>query len=241
MRAAPLGPVGAEQVASAFYSFSPSMVARHVPVAWQIAAPERVLEARLRAVDASLRALLGDLVETPVLAQAAALGRIAADAARTAGRPLAAANHSIGWADRPHVQLWQAATILREHRGDGHLAALLVAGLDPCEALVSFAALGHTPCEVFATRGWTDAEWAAASLRLQERGWLDEHGKATDAGRSGRREVEHHTDRLAAQPWESLGGTRTARLVELLSPVFGTVLASGILPAQSTLGIAVPP
>jgi len=240
-RAAPLGPVGVEQVASAFYSFSPSMVAQHVPAAWRIAPPDQVVEARLRAVDRTLRALLDDMIYTPNLVQAAVLARAAADAAETAGRPLAAANRTIGWADEAHLQLWQAATILREHRGDGHLAALMVAGLDPCEALVSFAALGHTPNEVFASRGWSDAEWAAASRRLQERGWLDEHGNATDVGRAGRREVELHTDHLASQPWETLGAAGAARLVELVSPVFGAVLQSGILPATSTLAVGAPP
>ncbi len=240
-RAAPLGPVGAEQVTSAFYSFDPSMVARYVPAAWEIAAPERVLEARLRAADRSLRAVLGSLIDAADLVEVAALARIAADAAGTAGRPLAAANHAIGWADEPHVQLWQAATILREHRGDGHVAALLVAGLDPCEALVSFAALGHTPPAQFTSRGWTDIAWAEATRRLEQRGWLDECGSATELGRTGRREVEHHTDRLASEPWEALGATRTARLVELVSPAFGAVLESGILPARSTLGIGAPP
>lgn len=127
LRAAPLGPVGGERVASAFYSFSPRMVAEHMDPAWSIASPDAVLKARLRGMDRAYRAIFGDRVDSPELAEAAALARRAAEAANTAGRPLAAANAELAWPAEPHLQLWQAATILREHRGDGHLAALLVA------------------------------------------------------------------------------------------------------------------
>ncbi|MGW4703216.1 SCO6745 family protein, partial [Streptomyces sp. NPDC004285] len=160
-RAAPLGPVGPVRVASAFYSFSPEMVAEHVTGAWKVAAPADVLAARLRAVDRTYRSVLGDeAVAGPELAEAAALARRAAEAARPEGRPLAAAQAELPWPEAPHLVLWQAATILREHRGDGHLAALLAAGLDPAESLVSFAAIGAAPEPVFESRGWSAAEWA---------------------------------------------------------------------------------
>ncbi|MEU1479660.1 hypothetical protein [Streptomyces sp. NPDC005760] len=237
LRAAPLGPVGAERVASAFYSFSPRMVAEHIDTAWARAEPGAVLAARLRGIDRSYRVLFGDRVDSPELAQAAALARCAAEAVNTAGRPLAAANAESPWPEAPHLQLWHAATILREHRGDGHIAALLVSGLDPVESLVSFAAIGAASVERFESRGWSAGEWQSARERLTARGLVDEHGEATDAGRDLRHRVEHHTDRLAAAPWQSLGATGTARLADLLGDFWVAVLSSGLLPSETTLGI----
>ncbi|MFC9592733.1 hypothetical protein ACFTUC_23450 [Streptomyces sp. NPDC056944] len=237
-RAAPLGPAGPVRVASAFYSFSPAMVARHVPAAWEVAAPADVLAARLRAVDRAYRSVLGeDVVTGPELAEAAALARRAAGAAAPEGRPLAAAQAELPWPEAPHLVLWQAATILREHRGDGHLAALLAAGLDPAESLVSFAAIGAAPEPVFESRGWSAAQWDAARARLTARGLLDPEGAATDAGRALRAEVERYTDELAAAPWDALGPEGTARLAELLGGPWLAMIGSDLLPAVNTLGI----
>jgi hypothetical protein len=240
-RSAPLGAAGPRQVASAFYSFSPAMVAEHVPAAWAVAAPQRVLAARQRAVDRLWRARLGEWIGSPELAEAAALAREAALAADTAGRALAAANADLPWPGEPHLMLWHAINMLREHRGDGHVAALLTAGLDPCEALVSFAAIGAAPEEVFASRGWTAAQWSAAGDRLASRGWIDAAGQATERGRDGRDEIEWRTDRLADAPWRALGADRAQRLAELIGPLLGAALGSGLLPGQSTLGITAVP
>jgi len=237
LRAAPLGPVGAERVASAFYSFSPRMVAEHIDSGWPVADPAAVLASRMRGIDRAYRAILGDRVDSPELAEAAALARRAAEWADTAGRPLAAANAELEWPEAPHLQLWQASTILREHRGDGHIAALLVAGLDPVESLVSFAAIGAASVERFESRGWSAGEWAAARQRLTDRGLVDEQGGATDAGRDLRHRVEHHTDQLASRPWQLLGPTDTDRLADLLGDFWVAVLSSGLLPSETTLGI----
>jgi hypothetical protein len=236
LRAAPMGAVGPEAVTSAFYSFSPAMVARHVPAAWRIATPAALLAARLTGTDAGLRALLGSDVDSPALAEAAELGRQAALAANTAGRPLAAANAALPWPQEPHMVLWHAATILREHRGDGHIAALLATGLDPIESLVSFAAIGAAPREVFHSRGWTNQEWDAAAERLCGRGLLTDDGKATTAGVALRDEVERITDELAAAPWSVLGSDAD-RFIQLIAPFTITVATSGLLPTRSTLGI----
>ncbi|MFF3331497.1 hypothetical protein ACFYWX_18315 [Streptomyces sp. NPDC002888] len=236
-RAAPLGPVDGKVVTSAFYSFSPAMVAAHMEQAWSVASPEAVLEARLRGMDRAYRTLFGDRVDSPELAEAAALARSAAEVADTAGRPLAAANAVLDWPEEPHLQLWQAATILREHRGDGHLAALLVAGLDPVESLVSFAAIGAASVERFDSRGWSAQEWAAGRDRLASRGLVHQDGTATQTGRELRLRVEQDTDQLAARPWQSLDPKALDRLNELLGDYWVTVLGSGLLPSESTLGI----
>jgi hypothetical protein len=236
-RAAPLGPAGPHLVSSAFYSFSPAMVAEHVPAAWSVASPEKVLQARLTAVDRLFTALLGEEIHDPRLAEAATLARQAAEAADVAGRTLAAANLDLPWPDRPHLLLWQAITVIREHRGDGHLVALAHAGLDACEALVSFAAVGAAPAETFASRGWTGEEWAAATERLASRGWLDKAGNATDLGIRRRAEIERRTDELAEAPWRALGEERADRLADLLVPALTAVLNTGLFPQHTTLGI----
>ncbi|MFR9674056.1 SCO6745 family protein [Streptomyces sp. TR06-5] len=236
-RTAPLGAAGPGLTAAAYYSFSPDRIARYVPAVWDTAPPEQALASRLRAVDATLRRLLGGRVDDPGLARAAELARSAAEAADTAGRPLAAAQLDLDWPTEPHLVLWHAATVLREHRGDGHIAALQAAGLDGCEALVSFAAVGAAPVENFSSRGWAPDAWTAARERLAARGWLDDEGRATERGRSGRERVERMTDELAAGPYRALGSDGCARLTELCGPVCAAVLGAGMLPTQSTLGI----
>lgn len=245
-RAAPLGPVGEAVVTATFYSYDPAMIARHVPAAWDVADPAKVLAARERAVDRAYRSIFGATpdapddpagLDGPELVEAARLARRAAEAAHTAGRPLAAANAALPWPEPPHLQLWHAATVLREHRGDGHLAALLTADLDAVESLVSFAAVGAASEETFASRGWSDAEWTAARSRLTARGLVTRDGAATDAGRALRAEVERRTDELATDPWRAIGAAGAERLAELLGGPWLKVLGTGMLPAENTLGI----
>ncbi|OLF04515.1 hypothetical protein BU204_37690 [Actinophytocola xanthii] len=224
-------------MAATFYSFDPGMVREHVPAVWAVAAPEAVLEARRRAVDTALRAVLGERVDDPGLAEAADIARRLAEAADTSGRPLAAANAALDWPAEPHLVLWQAATVLREHRGDGHVAALLTAGLDPVEALVSFAAVGAAPVEVFASRGWSEQAWADAVERLVARGWLKPDGTATETAEAGRASLERVTDELAAGPYRAVGAEALGRLATLAAPVTMAVVGTGMLPMRSTLGL----
>jgi len=239
-RAAPLGAAGADEVVRTFHSFAPATVAQYVPASWVTAPPEAVLAARLRAVDRSYRALFGDRrVEGVDFAEAAGLARRAAEATTSGvlGDGLGPANSALPWPDAPHLALWHAATVLREHRGDGHIAALGAAGLDPVESLVSFAAVGAARPEVFASRGWSEQEWGAARQRLQERGLLAADGTATEAGRELRAKVELRTDEEAAAPWRALGEEGRVRLAELLGEPWLETIGSGMLPGENTLGI----
>ncbi|MFI9105339.1 hypothetical protein ACIGXA_32995 [Streptomyces fildesensis] len=234
-RAAPLGAVGAGTVTATFYNFNHDLVARHIPRAWTIATPEAVIDARLRAVDTALTRLLGaDTVASPEMAEAAALALRATEACDRAARPLYAANADLPVPPEPHLALWHAATLLREHRGDGHLAALVAAELDGLEAIVSHTATGKgfTPRFVQASRGWTAEQWAAAQDRLRERGLLDTAGELTDAGVELRRDIEAATDRVDRAPYEHLGATGVARLTELAGSFTQTALASGAFPLE---------
>jgi hypothetical protein len=220
-RAAPLGAATPEVVASVFYNFHPSMVHRALPDAWRIASPEQFLATRLAGADGALRRLLGeDVVVGAELAEAASLAVSAASAAPTAGRPLAVANAVLDWPEQPHLALWQAATLLRESRGDGHVAALVAADLDPCETLVTFGAeRGLDPAYLRKARGWPEPEWQAAAQRLADRGLLTDDGRLTDAGAELRRWVEERTDQAATAPWQAIGSAAAARFQDVMTPI----------------------
>ncbi len=228
MRAAPLGAASPEQVTSAFYNFHPSLVRRALPDAWQVAGPRQFLAARLAGADGALRRMLGDAVVTgPEVAEAAELTARAAGFAATAGRPLAAANAVLPLPDEPHLALWQASTVLRESRGDGHVAALIAADLDPVETLAIFAVeQGMDAGYLRRARGLPEAEWSAGVTRLRDRGLLDGVGGLTEAGRQLRAWVERRTDQAAAGPWRALGAADTERLAGLLLPFARKLAAS---------------
>jgi hypothetical protein len=235
VRAAALGPVGPGTVAATFYNYKYDLVARHVPAVWRTAAPADVLAARARAVDASLRRLLGaEALSSAEMAEAAGLALRAAEACSRAGRPLYAGHADLPVPEEPHLAYWHAATLLREHRGDGHLTVLVSAGLDGLEALVTHTATGQglNPKWVFATRGWSRQEWDATVEGLRERGLLDAGGELTQRGAALREEIEAETDRLDRAPYEHLGAPGVARLTELSAGFVRAALAAGAFPAD---------
>ncbi len=236
-RSAPMGRVGAATVSASFYNFAPFLVDRAIPDAWGFAEPAEVLGARLAGVDLALRRLLGPLADGPEVAEAAELAWEASRSAVCDGRVLAAANQALPRPDDPLLALWQAATTLREHRGDGHLTSLVNAGLDGRQAHVTLVASGAIPRTTLqAARGWTDGEWAEAEEALIERGWLDGDGAFTPTGSEARATVEADTDRLAAGPWEALGEAACDRLAALARPL--TLAISGAIPFPNPIGLA---
>ena len=240
-RAAALGPASADVVAAVFYNFHPRMVARAIPDAWHFSSPEAVLDARYASADSALRRLLGAVVSSAEVAEAAALARTALAGCEVAGRPLFAAHLARPWPEVPHQALWHAATLLREYRGDGHVAALLAEGLDGCEAHVSLVGTGAVPREAIQPhRGWSDEEWEAAAARLRERGWLDAHGVLTERGAAVRASVEQRTNRLAEPAWRQLGSAGCARLHALVWPLSDAIVSSGGLPVPNPLGLSWP-
>jgi hypothetical protein len=165
-RAAPLGPVPAPVVTAAFYNFAPRVVERAIPDAWTFASPDQIIATRLGAADCALRRLLGDDTDSPSVAAAAALAREAVEGCSVHGRPLFAAYTVLPWPEPPYLTLWHAATLLREHRGDGHVVALLSAGVDECEAHHTLVAGGKVPREIVQpNRGWT-ASWPVAGWTM---------------------------------------------------------------------------
>ncbi|RBY74915.1 hypothetical protein DQ238_21010 [Geodermatophilus sp. TF02-6] len=235
-RAAPMGAVGPGAVTATFANFAPALVARHVPRAWTLAGPEQVVTARLDGARASLTRLLGgaEAVAAPEVAELAGLLREACTVLTPEGRPLYAGHADLPWPEEPVPALWHGATLLREHRGDGHVACLLRAGLSGLEALVTHTATGRgfTEAAARATRGWSEQEWAAACARLAERRLLADGG-LTEEGLRLRAEIEAGTDELSAAPWVHLGPERTARVIALGRQLSARLVENGAYPADT--------
>ncbi|MFB6809506.1 hypothetical protein [Streptomyces sp. NPDC056387] len=235
-RSAAMGAVGAGTVTATFYNYRHDLVARHLPAVWDTITPQQALDARLRAADSTLRRLLGaETIESPELAEAADLALRATEGCTRHARTLYAAHADLPVPEEPHLRLWHATTLLREHRGDGHLAALLLAGLDPLEALVSHTATGRgmTPKWIKAIRGWEQSDLDAAAGRLRERGILTADGELTEEGAAVRERLEADTDRLDAAPYEHLGTDGLARLAELGGGFVVKAVAAGAFPADA--------
>ncbi|TQS29023.1 SCO6745 family protein [Microbispora sp. KK1-11] len=239
-RSAALGPVSPQVVTAAFYNFAPSMVARAIPDAWRFCPPEEVLAARLEVACRCLRRLLGDLADHPDVREAAGLAGAAVEACPAGGRVLFAAHAALPPPGEPLAALWHALTALREFRGDGHVAALVTAGVDGCEANVVASALGLVPSEQRAYRGWTEEEWQAAAGRLRERGVLDREGAVTEKGRRERDAVEAATERLARAPMDALGEVGAARLARLLRPLVTRIIDGGGVPFPNAMAMPRP-
>lgn len=233
-RSAAMGPVATDVVLATFFNFHPELVRGAMEGVWAVTTPPAVLDVRLDAVDAALRRILGPAVGSPEMARAAELARAAAEVAaeRPEGRPLFAGHVTLPWPDEPHLVLWHAQTLLREYRGDGHVAALCSAGIGGGEALVVHAATGEVPAPVLKeTRAWPDDEWDAAVSAVRARGWLAEDGGLTlsPMGASHRREIEDLTDVLAVRPYADLGEERCAELRSLGRPFSQAIVSAGAL------------
>jgi hypothetical protein len=233
-RADPMGAVGPGVVTATFYNFAPALVARHLPRAWTLATPGQVLAARSAAARASLTRLLGgeEAAAAPEVAELTALLREACTALTPEGRPLYAGHADLPWPEEPVPQLWHAVSLLREHRGDGHVASLLRHGLTGVEALVTHTATGRgfTQPMAQASRGWSDEEWATAVDGLAARGLVAD-GALTEAGQQLRASLEQETDELSAAPFAALGTERTERVAELAGLLTGRLVANGAYPA----------
>lgn len=228
-RAAALGAVRAPVVQATFFNFSAVAVAFGMDRAWEVATPDELVQARLRAADRALVRMAGEELAGSELAEAVALARTACEGCTPEGRPLYAGNAALPWPEQPHLQLFHAVTLLREFRGDGHIAALVVEGLTGLEAAVMHVAQGDawTREPLRKTRGYSPEEWDGAVERLRARGWLHEDATFTDEGRAVRQRIEDRTDELALPPWERLGEDDCARLRELVRPVSKAIAAAG--------------
>ncbi|MBV8349113.1 MAG: hypothetical protein JOZ49_16780 [Mycolicibacterium sp.] len=236
-RSAPLGVVPHEVVTAIFYNFAPERVARALPAAWRVAGPAEALRARAASAVAALRRCgLGD--DNDDVRVAAGLAAKAARGAALDGRPLFAANAALPWPDGPVAALWHAATLLREHRGDGHVAVLAANGISGRESNVLQAAAGKVDRDYIArTRHYDEASWSTHQRRLAGRGILDADGTLTAAGRALTDRIEDTTDALALSALDALDDDEVEALFRALTPLTRLVIAAGDIPANTPMGL----
>jgi len=236
-RAAPMGRVGPEVVFSTFYNFSMAHVSRAIPDSWTFAPPSAALEARQEGSVAALRRAFADRQLAESVETAAMFARVAAESAPMEGRTLFAANRALPLPDEPTAALWHASTLLREHRGDGHVAALTAAGIHGREANVLQSAAGVVPRDVFGVaRHYDDAEWDSISARLVGRGLLDPDGNVTPRGKAIRSDVEDRTDTLALSAYNALDDEQLQELIDALIPLTRAVIGTGDIPDVTPIG-----
>lgn len=235
-RSAPLGPVPTEVVTAAFYNFAAHRVAKALPAAWDVAPPADALRVRAQSAVAALERYgvgHGDDVAT-----AADLLAEAAHNATLDGRPLFAANAALPWPDEPLAKLWHATTLLREQRGDGHIAVLVSHGISGRESNVLHAAAGRVPKEmIMRSRDYDDEQWEVYRSRLAARGLFD-GDELTDAGRELKQRIEDATDRLALPVLDALGDDEIETLFRALTPITRKVVAGGDVPVATPMGLS---
>ena len=227
-RAGPLGRVPAEVVHALFYNFAEGEVARHIPRVWEVTTPEAAVDARQRGSAAALRRILGDLADTHELARAADLATTAALSAPTEGRAMYAAHRPLPIPDEPVARLWHAGTLLREHRGDGHIAALVTEGVGGAEAHMLHGLSMDTPARKFGRVHHLPTTRLDEVVRgLQARGLLDDAEALTDEGRATKERVEARTDVLAAAPYDALSAADLEQLEADLAPISARLESAG--------------
>lgn len=239
-RSAPLGETGSDVVAACFYGFHRDFVARAIPSIWSIVTPAEALAARRRGAVAALDRAIPEEIAERAMEVVAALCPALDDIERR-GRPLFAANAGLPWPSDPVAALWHAATLVREHRGDGHVIALTNADVGPCEAhVLRIAADGSPPETIQPYRGWGEDDWLAAGGRLRSRGWIDDRGRLTPSGASAREDIEAATDRLAATLTDQLTDDELDTLSEVLMPVVTELRDRAVIPYPNPIGVTFP-
>jgi hypothetical protein len=228
-RAAPLGPAPAEVVHAVFYNFADGEVARHIPWVWGKITPEEAIAVRERGSAAALRQAIGELADTPRLARAADLATRAAVSAPTEGRVLYAGLRALDVPADPVARLWHSATLLREHRGDGHNAVLATHGIGGTESHVLLAlSLGMRAEEFGRVHHLPEAQLAAVIDGLRARGLVNAAGGFTETGRQTRERIETRTDELAAPAYDVLTAAELDELIELLTPIAAALAAADV-------------
>jgi hypothetical protein len=227
-RAAPLGSsVPAEVVHALFYNFAPGEVARHIPKVWDMTTPEAAIAARQGGCVKALRRILGDLIDTPGFARAVELLTKAATSAPLDGRPMYAALRGLPQPEEPVARLFHAASMLREHRGDGHIAALMAEGIGGLEAHVLLAVDLGIPAPTFGRiHHLPTAQLSDLIDTMKDRGLLEDEATFTPAGRQVKDRVEALTDHLAAVPYEVLEPAELDELIAALEPLAHRLIAA---------------
>ncbi|MDF0532522.1 hypothetical protein P0W64_21735 [Tsukamurella sp. 8F] len=233
-RAAPMGEVVAPVVAAAFYNFSPALIETAWPAALDAGLAE-IDDRRYAMLDAQYRGILGDAAGLADLVPEYAA--LIADLPMS-GRALAAAWAASDVPDAPALALWRHLSVLREWRGDNHIAELVRHGLDGVDAgvfheaelpdpSISRRVIGRRFFQV--SRGLSDADWDAAIDRLVARGLVERDGdkhRLTADGFALYQDIEAGTDAISGAAF----GPAAANLIDRTRPYVKKVIDAGILP-----------
>ncbi|MEM9650721.1 MAG: hypothetical protein AAGA65_01405 [Actinomycetota bacterium] len=236
-RTAAMGELPTEAIIATFYNFSPDVVGPATAGLWQTTTAEAMQLARFRL----MASIFDDVGRDAMAPDGAAL----AEATRTleavvggldwGGKALAAGNHDAlaalersEFADDRLLRLWQLATIVREWRGDAHIAVLTTEPLSPVECtVISWAMTGAA--QVKESRGWAEPTWDTAVAGLIERGWMSDTTSMSDDGKRHRAAVETRTNELARAMWAGLDDAAVNHLGDLLKPTVDAIVQSGRL------------
>lgn len=223
-RAAALGEPSASVVVAAFGVFEPTFLAEAYTLGRATASRHDVLAARMEGATEPLQEVLGDDADVGALAEVL-LGAL--DGLAGTARPLFSGLRETSLPPTPHGRLWRAADLVREHRGDGHLAAGIAAGLDPVamnvmtELWVGYPLGAYTP-----TRGHSPEAIDQAVAGLRRRGWIEGDG-LSPLGAAARHDIEAATDASQSELVDALGG-RLEWVVDTASVFSTKVVEAGV-------------
>ncbi len=241
-RSAALGTPSKEVVEALFYHFAPELVQRAIPDAWALAQPDVILNARHElAVEALSGALRFKSYEKELRILATQLLEIAR-ALPISGRALYAAHLNLDWGNSSELMLFGASTLLREHRGDSHNAALSAYGIDGVQShLLQIATGAVTHDVIFPLRGWPEEAWNDGFERLISNGILSTYSTAqnpilTDLGQTVKHQIELQTDNNS-NPWSSLPQYQLESLQSSLSEVSDRVKSYVGFPVNNPIGV----
>ncbi|MGH9008474.1 MAG: SCO6745 family protein [Acidimicrobiia bacterium] len=225
-KAAVLGEPPTEVVVSVFPDFEPGLITAAYEEARRQCGRAGMMAAREEATIESLAAVLDGADVTPVIR---ALRR-GVEAADGTGLVLFSGLRSLGWPDDPVGHLWRACDLLRQHRGDGHTAACIAAGLGPVTMNVMTELWMGIPVGQLAVgqRGWPEEAVAAAVAELERRGLVAD-GALTTAGRRLRDDIEDRTDAMQQSIIDAVGADLDA-LTRQLDGWSDALIAAGAAP-----------
>ena len=230
-RGACLGKAPWSVICAAFGAFKPAVVEQAVTGGWSKTDAEPMLAARLAGATDQLTRLLGE--PGPEVKEATEILFSLTDGVDRSGRMLFSGLSVLPVPDTPMGRLWHAADLVREHRGDGHIAAW-ISRTDSCEITVlTELTWGLHPGAYVFTRGWNEEEVDAARERLRARGLLDGDNQLTEAGQRFRAEIEHDTDLAEREVIERLDD-RADELFSLIQPIAKTIVEGGGYPVDFT-------
>jgi hypothetical protein len=225
-RSASMGVLAGMTVASAFGVFNPAIVSAAVEAGWAKTDRETLLRARYEGAVASLRRLIGE-PDPKTLSRAIELLRRGLAVADHAGHPIYSGLLSLPWPDDPMGQLWRCCDMVREHRGDSHIAVWAKALVAPIEIqLMSELQMGIPLKTYSATRGWTPQQMEDALDGMRAKGWMSGDVFSPE-GQGLRDRIEADTDAMETPIVEAIGADFD-EVIDLLRPWASAIVKVGI-------------